>query len=66
MNIQVNVYHNNSLNGTLLKCLCNLSLSLSLLIQSQGNDETQQLQKALLDYMEENAETDASLVVGLH
>ncbi|XP_074525916.1 nipped-B-like protein A isoform X2 [Halichoeres trimaculatus] len=27
-----------------------------------GNDETQQLQKALLDYLEENAETDASLV----
>uniref|UniRef100_A0A8C4ZDP8 Nipped-B protein n=1 Tax=Gadus morhua TaxID=8049 RepID=A0A8C4ZDP8_GADMO len=26
------------------------------------NDETQQLQKALLDYLEENAETDASLV----
>ncbi|KAM9857976.1 nipped-B-like protein A [Aulostomus maculatus] len=29
---------------------------------SPGNDETQQLQKALLDYLEENAETDASLV----
>uniref|UniRef100_A0AAX7T263 Nipped-B protein n=1 Tax=Astatotilapia calliptera TaxID=8154 RepID=A0AAX7T263_ASTCA len=29
---------------------------------SQGSDETQQLQKALLDYLEENAETDASLV----
>uniref|UniRef100_A0A3Q1ISS5 Nipped-B protein n=1 Tax=Anabas testudineus TaxID=64144 RepID=A0A3Q1ISS5_ANATE len=29
---------------------------------SQGNDETQQLQKALLDYLEENAETDPSLV----
>ncbi|XP_062237835.1 nipped-B-like protein A isoform X3 [Platichthys flesus] len=28
----------------------------------QGNDETQQLQKALLDYLEQNAETDASLV----
>ncbi|KAL3062854.1 hypothetical protein OYC64_002617 [Pagothenia borchgrevinki] len=33
-----------------------------ILKESQGNDETQQLQKALLDYMEENAETDASLV----
>ncbi|XP_069379772.1 nipped-B-like protein A isoform X4 [Paralichthys olivaceus] len=33
-----------------------------ILQQSQGNDETQQLQKALLDYLEENAETDASLV----
>uniref|UniRef100_A0A7N6AMX9 Nipped-B protein n=1 Tax=Anabas testudineus TaxID=64144 RepID=A0A7N6AMX9_ANATE len=30
--------------------------------ESQGNDETQQLQKALLDYLEENAETDPSLV----
>uniref|UniRef100_A0A8C8GR21 Nipped-B protein n=1 Tax=Oncorhynchus tshawytscha TaxID=74940 RepID=A0A8C8GR21_ONCTS len=29
---------------------------------TQGNDETQQLQKALLDYMDENAETDPSLV----
>ncbi|XP_027889337.1 nipped-B-like protein A isoform X4 [Xiphophorus couchianus] len=29
---------------------------------SPGTDETQQLQKALLDYMEENAETDPSLV----
>ncbi|KAM9392170.1 nipped-B-like protein A isoform 2-T2 [Pholidichthys leucotaenia] len=29
---------------------------------SPGSDETQQLQKALLDYLEENAETDASLV----
>ncbi|XP_059192294.1 nipped-B-like protein A isoform X3 [Centropristis striata] len=33
-----------------------------ILQESQGNDETQQLQKALLDYLEENAETDASLV----
>ncbi|XP_023270146.1 nipped-B-like protein A [Seriola lalandi dorsalis] len=33
-----------------------------ILQQSPGNDETQQLQKALLDYLEENAETDASLV----
>nr|XP_043881664.1 nipped-B-like protein A isoform X1 [Solea senegalensis] len=33
-----------------------------ILQQSQGNDETQQLQKALLDYLEDNAETDASLV----
>ncbi|KAM4576412.1 nipped-B-like protein A isoform 2-T3 [Odontesthes bonariensis] len=33
-----------------------------ILQQSAGNDETQQLQKALLDYMEENAETDPSLV----
>lgn len=31
--------------------------------QSPGTDETQQLQKALLDYLEENADTDASLVV---
>ncbi|XP_071369353.1 nipped-B-like protein A isoform X3 [Centroberyx affinis] len=30
--------------------------------EAPGNDETQQLQKALLDYLEENAETDASLV----
>ncbi|XP_056274487.1 nipped-B-like protein A isoform X2 [Pseudoliparis swirei] len=33
-----------------------------ILQESQGSDETQKLQKALLDYMEENAETDASLV----
>ncbi|XP_031164697.1 nipped-B-like protein A isoform X2 [Sander lucioperca] len=33
-----------------------------ILQESQGNDETQQLQKALLDYLEESAETDASLV----
>ncbi|XP_008287702.1 nipped-B-like protein A isoform X3 [Stegastes partitus] len=33
-----------------------------ILQESPGNDETQQLQKALLDYLEENAETDASLV----
>uniref|UniRef100_A0A665VA22 Nipped-B protein n=1 Tax=Echeneis naucrates TaxID=173247 RepID=A0A665VA22_ECHNA len=33
-----------------------------ILQQSPGSDETQQLQKALLDYLEENAETDASLV----
>ncbi|XP_016898437.1 nipped-B-like protein A isoform X3 [Cynoglossus semilaevis] len=33
-----------------------------ILNESSGNDETQQLQKALLDYLEENAETDASLV----
>nr|XP_040050990.1 nipped-B-like protein A isoform X1 [Gasterosteus aculeatus aculeatus] len=33
-----------------------------ILQQSQGSDETQQLQKALLDYLEENAETDPSLV----
>ncbi|KAM7392066.1 hypothetical protein PAMP_022705 [Pampus punctatissimus] len=33
-----------------------------ILQQSSGNDDTQQLQKALLDYLEENAETDASLV----
>ncbi|XP_051923759.1 nipped-B-like protein A isoform X2 [Hippocampus zosterae] len=33
-----------------------------ILQQSQGGDETQQLQKALLDYLEENADTDASLV----
>ncbi|XP_061881828.1 nipped-B-like protein A isoform X3 [Entelurus aequoreus] len=32
-----------------------------ILQQSQGSDETQQLQKALLDYLEENADTDASL-----
>uniref|UniRef100_A0A8C7C7G4 Nipped-B protein n=1 Tax=Oncorhynchus kisutch TaxID=8019 RepID=A0A8C7C7G4_ONCKI len=30
--------------------------------QTQGDDETQQLQKALLDYMEENTETDPSLL----
>ncbi|CAB1318327.1 unnamed protein product, partial [Coregonus sp. 'balchen'] len=33
-----------------------------ILRETQGNDETQQLQKALLDYMDENAETDPSLV----
>ncbi|KAM4578136.1 nipped-B-like protein A isoform 4-T4 [Fundulus diaphanus] len=33
-----------------------------ILQESPGADETQQLQKALLDYMEENAETDPSLV----
>ncbi|XP_078106968.1 nipped-B-like protein A isoform X2 [Sander vitreus] len=33
-----------------------------ILQESQGNDETQQLQKALLDYLEESAENDASLV----
>ncbi|KAF6729578.1 Nipped-B-like protein A [Oryzias melastigma] len=33
-----------------------------ILQQSPGSDETQQLQKALLDYLEENAETDPSLV----
>ncbi|XP_077377636.1 nipped-B-like protein A isoform X5 [Festucalex cinctus] len=33
-----------------------------ILQQSQGSDETQQLQKALLDYLEENSDTDASLV----
>ncbi|XP_026177005.1 nipped-B-like protein A isoform X3 [Mastacembelus armatus] len=33
-----------------------------ILQESPGNDETQQLQKALLDYLEENAETDPSLV----
>ncbi|XP_073322109.1 nipped-B-like protein A isoform X2 [Pagrus major] len=33
-----------------------------ILQQAPGSDETQQLQKALLDYLEENAETDASLV----
>ncbi|XP_077571067.1 nipped-B-like protein B isoform X4 [Stigmatopora nigra] len=32
-----------------------------ILQQSQGGDETQQLQKALLDYLEQNADTDASL-----
>uniref|UniRef100_A0A3P8Z7Q6 Nipped-B protein n=1 Tax=Esox lucius TaxID=8010 RepID=A0A3P8Z7Q6_ESOLU len=31
-------------------------------VSTQGNDETQQLQKALLDYLDENAETDPSLV----
>ncbi|KAM4745291.1 nipped-B-like protein A isoform 3-T3 [Anableps anableps] len=33
-----------------------------ILQESPGTDETQQLQKALLDYLEENAETDPSLV----
>lgn len=33
-----------------------------ILQESPGDDETQQLQKALLDYLEESAETDASLV----
>lgn len=30
---------------------------------SGGEDDIQQLQKALLDYLDENTETDASLVV---
>ncbi|XP_066509612.1 nipped-B-like protein A [Hoplias malabaricus] len=30
--------------------------------QSSGNDETQQLQKALLDYLDENLETDTALI----
>lgn len=34
-----------------------------LVLQVSGNDETQQLQKALLDYLDENVETDPSLVV---
>ncbi|XP_035292163.1 nipped-B-like protein A isoform X4 [Anguilla anguilla] len=33
-----------------------------ILKDNPGSDETQQLQKTLLDYMEENAETDPSLV----
>ncbi|CAB1319299.1 unnamed protein product [Coregonus sp. 'balchen'] len=33
-----------------------------ILKETQGDDETQQLQKALLDYMEENTETDPSLL----
>uniref|UniRef100_A0A8C4NQC5 Nipped-B protein n=1 Tax=Dicentrarchus labrax TaxID=13489 RepID=A0A8C4NQC5_DICLA len=33
-----------------------------ILQEAPGSDETQQLQKALLDYLEENADTDASLV----
>ncbi|KAJ8262648.1 hypothetical protein COCON_G00151050 [Conger conger] len=33
-----------------------------ILQQNPGSDETQQLQKTLLDYLEENAETDPSLV----
>uniref|UniRef100_A0A3B3T683 Nipped-B protein n=1 Tax=Paramormyrops kingsleyae TaxID=1676925 RepID=A0A3B3T683_9TELE len=33
-----------------------------ILKEASGNDETQQLQKTLLDYMEDNAETDPSLV----
>ncbi|XP_049326310.1 nipped-B-like protein A isoform X2 [Astyanax mexicanus] len=32
-----------------------------ILQESSGNDETQQLQKALLDYIDENAETDPAL-----
>ncbi|KAM6959390.1 nipped-B-like protein A [Aplochiton taeniatus] len=32
-----------------------------ILLESPGNDETQKLQKALLDYLEENSETDPSL-----
>lgn len=36
-----------------------------LLQVSGGEDEIQQLQKALLDYLDENTETDASLVVCL-
>lgn len=40
-----------------------LYLSLSFQKVSGGEDEIQQLQKALLDYLDENTETDASLVV---
>ncbi|CAB1352907.1 unnamed protein product, partial [Coregonus sp. 'balchen'] len=34
-----------------------------ILRETQGNDETQQLQKALLDYMDENAETDPKFYI---
>lgn len=44
--------------------LCSsLIIILVLILQSSGNDETQQLQKALLDYLDENVETDPSLLV---
>lgn len=38
-------------------------LMITYLLQVSGEDEIQQLQKALLDYLDENTETDASLVV---
>lgn len=34
-------------------------------LQTPGNDEIQQLQKALLDYLDENIETDTSLAVSV-
>lgn len=34
-------------------------------LQTPGSDEIQQLQKALLDYLDENIETDPSLVVSV-
>lgn len=40
-----------------------LIIIVALILQSSGNDETQQLQKALLDYLDENVETDPSLLV---
>ncbi len=34
-------------------------------LQTPGSDEIQQLQKTLLDYLDENIETDSSLVVSV-
>lgn len=34
--------------------------------QTSGSDEVQQLQKALLDYLEESTASDPSLVVSFH
>lgn len=35
-------------------------------LQTSGNDELQQLQKALLDYLDANTESETSLVVSFH
>lgn len=35
-------------------------------LQTSGSDELQQLQKALLDYLDTNTESEASLVVSFH
>lgn len=41
------------------------TVCLLLCAQSSEGDETQRLQKALLDYMDENAETDPALAVSV-
>lgn len=48
----------------LLWCCVVLMSALCLsFLQTSGNDEIQQLQKALLDHLEENAETAPALIV---
>lgn len=43
-----------------------MNVSCYILQVSGGEDEIQQLQKALLDYLDENTETDASLLVNFN